>query len=61
MTRELEELALAVADGDAVDWSRVLDAAEDPAAIHALRLLEAIADGYAKGPGAAPSVRDVRS
>ena len=44
----LETLALAVADGDAVDWGRACDAATDVAAMDALRLIEAIAEAYRK-------------
>ena len=47
-SRELETLALAVADGDAVDWSRARDAMADVATMDALRLIEAIAEGYRK-------------
>ena len=45
---ELEQVALAVANGDAVDWSRVLEATGDAAEVRALRLIEAIAAGYGK-------------
>ncbi len=45
-SRELETLALAVADGDAVDWNRARDGIVDHAAMDALRLIAAIAEGY---------------
>ena len=42
----LDQLALRVADGEAVDWDRALDADGRPAELAALRLIEAIAAGH---------------
>lgn len=47
-SHEVEQVALAVASGDAVDWSRALEATGGAAEIGALRLIEAIAAAYGK-------------